>query len=113
MRVRFRPHMHNFANTSGLTPAYGAVCWFVQRNSGSPAPPSMTVAFQFDASQPSTIQDEITVGCKATSATEMLFQNVTATSATWSIGVAMDILTALTVYGVVFVEHLVQFRSKD
>jgi hypothetical protein len=112
-RLRFVPSLENFSNTAGLATLYAPVCWYVQRNSGSPAPTSLTAAFQFDSAKPRSIQQGVTMVAKATTPTEMAFQNVTSTSATWTIGVNQDSLTALTTYGLVFNEMLVQFRAKD
>jgi len=112
-RLRFVPYLQNFTNTPGLALTYGTVVWFVQRNSGSPAPVSMTSAFQFDTARPANIQTRQTITARASTATEMLFQNVTSTSATWTIGVTTDVNTALNIYGQVYIELLVQFRSKD
>jgi len=113
MRLRFVPNFVNFANTGALASFYAPVNWFIQRDSGAPVPSSMTASFTFDASWPSNIQQRRTIGVRAGTSTEMAFQNVRSTSATWCVGVSQDSLTPLISYGLVYIEQLVQFRSKD
>jgi len=111
-RIRFVPNQMNFANTAGLANNLAPVVWFVQRDSGAPAPISMTSAFEFDTAQPASIQQRRTIAVRAGTSTEMAFVNCRTPGATWAVGVAQDSLSALTQYGLTYQEHLVQFRSQ-
>jgi len=111
-RYRFVPGALNFASTAALAPAYAPVVWYVQRDSGAPAPSNLTTAFNFDSAQPASIQQRRTIGVRAGTLTEMAFINTRTTSATWCVGVNQDSLTALTAYGLMYQEHLIQFRSQ-
>jgi len=111
-RERFVPGALNFASTAALANAYAPVVWYVQRDSGAPAPTSLTSAFEFDSSQPASIQQRRTIGVRAGTLTEMAFINCRSTSATWCVGINQDSLTPLTAYGLMYHEHLVQFRSQ-
>jgi hypothetical protein len=59
-----------------------------------------------------SIQDKVTIGVKAGSAQEMLFRGILSTGGTWQVTVNADSLAASSVYGVVFIEYLVQFRNR-
>jgi hypothetical protein len=111
MRLRYVPSKLNYSEAVTVT-AYAPVNWYVQRDTGAGTPTSMTQSFQFDSARPASIQQEVTMAARSQQSTEMAFQNVRAPGATYCIGVNQDSLTALTAYGLVFVEVLVQFRSQ-
>jgi len=102
----------NFNLAPSTTNLYGSLLWTVSRDAGSTLPSSITAAFQSETSRAFSVQEKSGIAVKAGSSQEMLFNNVRATGASWKVIVNADSLTGVVVYGLVYVEYLVQFRNR-
>jgi len=109
-RVTWQPTRTNFVTTGPIL--YGPAVYTVDRNAGLSPPTSVSGAFQKSNAVVANIQKPHRSVIRAGTAQEMLFQQVTSPGGTWAWAMTCTGLDPSTVYGVVFVEYLVQFRNR-
>jgi hypothetical protein len=111
-KLRFIPFLKNFNNAPSSANLYGPMVWIIERDAGAALPTSMSAAFQSESAKIASVQDRMTIGVKAGSSQEMLFNPVRTTGGSWKVVVNQDSLTPLTIYVLVYQEFLVQIRNR-
>jgi len=110
-RVTYVPGALNWVSST-QTLAGAPVVWTCDRNAGLSPPPNMSAAFQKSNAQLSNTQQRKRYVVRSATAQEMLFIAVTAPTATWNTVLNSQGGVASTVIGTIFVEYIVQFRSR-